>query len=139
MNELNTLLMVAQARYDQQRQVFTKIVKEESVLRAELDRISGLNRTSNHDPEAVGDMQMIGADLLWKAWLSRSRTTLNHALARVLARKSLEQDRMRKAFGKVAALETLIQAEQKKRRKRFAQASLDEVLLQSISRSPKDQ
>lgn len=124
MTDLEKLLMVAQAGYDQQRQAFVKIVQRENALRAELARISGLDQTSRLPEHGLKEMQAIGADSLWRAWLGRAKISLNQELARTLARKGQEQAQVRRAFGKVEALQTLINADKTKNSKRKAQAIL---------------
>jgi hypothetical protein len=122
--DLEQLLMVSTAQYDHQRQVFAKVVAEEGQLRQELLRLKGLDQIAEENPTAVSNMRVIGADLLWQGWLSRSKSALNMQLARVLAIKAHEQDKVRKAFGKVVALQELIKNEKKERQKKAAQVAL---------------
>jgi hypothetical protein len=130
--DLEQLLIVSKAQYDHQRQVFAKVVAEESQLRKELLRLKGLDQVADEDPVSVSSMRVIGADLLWHGWLSRSKSALNMQLARVLAIKAHEQDKVRKAFGKVVALQELIKSEKKSRHKRAAQVSLGLAIDQAL-------
>lgn len=53
-------------------------------------------------------MQHIGADVIWKAWLNRTRSALHLELAQVLAQKEMLRDGVRKDFAKVAVTEELV-------------------------------
>ena len=132
MNDLEQLRIVAQARYDQQQQAFAQIIQQEADLRAELTRLAQLNQSVEEVGEDIGQMQAIGADILWRGWLSRSITALNTELARVLARKAREQDRVRQAFGKLTALNELIDQRSNLRRKNRAQAGLSDAILHAL-------
>lgn len=122
--DLKELLMISSTRYDHQRQVFAKIVEQEKHLRQEIARLDTLGQSMHEDEETLSGMRVIGADLLWQGWLSRSKSELNMQLARILAIKAHEQEKVRQAFGKVVALQELIKAEGKKRQRKNAQTSL---------------
>lgn len=139
MTDLEKLLLVAQARYDQQRQALMSVVQKENAIRAELARIAGLDQSSGPSEQVIGEMRAIGADMLWHAWLGRSKTSLNQELARTLARKNIEQTQVRRAFGKVEALKTLIGAEKTKIAKRRTQASLSRAITHALQHGLSDQ
>ncbi|MEM6939019.1 MAG: hypothetical protein AAF943_01080 [Pseudomonadota bacterium] len=106
--DFDPLWSVAQAQYEQERRSFAQILLEERRLRAEVQRISDLDTPLMQTPETLGDMRAIGADVLWRGWLSRSKSAINQDLARILARKTRHQDQVRRAFGKLKAIEKLI-------------------------------
>lgn len=135
MTDLEQLLMVSTAQYDHQRQVFAKVVAEESTLRQELRRLKSLDQATDIENDPVSNMRAIGADVLWQGWLSRSQSALNMQLARVLAIKEHEQDKVRKAFGKVVALQELIGSEKKTRRKKAAKARLQTAIDLALQKS----
>jgi hypothetical protein len=122
--QLNQLLVVTQAIYDHQRQAFSEILIQEQKLREELARLSQMNQTTEQQADHLQHMRAIGADLLWQGWLSRTKTALNIKLARILAIKEHEQDKVRQAFGKVVALEELIKGEVQRNRKKSAKSAL---------------
>ncbi len=132
MTMLDQLLVVSRAKYDHQRQAFAKILAEESRLRQEIARLDDLNKSAVQRETDITEMRAIGADLLWQGWLSRSKTTLNMELARVLATKTHEQEIVRQAFGKVAALQELIADERKVRKCKQAQTTLANIIDQSL-------
>lgn len=122
--DLEQLLVISTTQYDHQRQVFSKVVAEESHLRQELLRLNDLDQTVEVDTASVSGMRVVGADVLWQGWLSRSKAALNMQLARVLAIKAHEQEKVRKSFGKVVALRELIKEDKNARQKKAAQIAL---------------
>ncbi|KIN65928.1 hypothetical protein Z945_975 [Sulfitobacter noctilucae] len=130
---LEELLAVSQLRYDHQRQAFEKILGKESRLRVELARLDEMGRSTAQEAEAVDSMRAIGADLLWQGWLGRSRTKLNMQLARILAIKEFEQRKVKRAFGKVIALEEVIREQKKIKRADTARRMLDQAVEHSLT------
>lgn len=133
MKDIEQLCIVAQAKYDQQRQDFAKIIQQETSLRTELRRLTHLDQSAPSGNDDLIGIRAIGADVLWRAWLGRSRTALNTELARVLARKALEQDRVRVAFGKLTALRTLVDESSRAQRKNRAQIGLSEAITHALN------
>ncbi|MDF3415207.1 hypothetical protein HKX54_12125 [Sulfitobacter sp. M57] len=136
MNDLEQVLVACTAQYDHQRQIFAQVVAEENQLRQELRRLQKLDGAVHQEDSFVSGMRVIGADLLWQGWLSRSQSTLNMQLARVLAIKSYEQERVRKAFGKVVALENLIKEEKKSRQRKVAKDTLGIAIDHALRQPP---
>lgn len=131
-SESNQLLIVSTLKYDQQRQTFAKVVAEENRLRDELARINALDHSGRAQTAGLSEMKVIGADLMWQGWLTRSKTELNMQLACVLAIKAQEQTKVRQAFGKVSALKELFETEETKRRKKSAQALMGQAIEQAL-------
>lgn len=50
----------------------------------------------------------IGSDVIWQSWVGRTRSQLNIQLAKVLSTKEYHLAAVRKAYGKVMVVETLI-------------------------------
>ena len=121
---LQALLAASEAAYESQRKSLARLQQEEISLRAELERLQALDRL----PADPGGMRAIGADVLWRGWLGRARAGLNLRLARVLARKLHEQERLRRAFGRVCALRELVATEAERRRKSARARSLDAAI-----------
>jgi hypothetical protein len=132
MDDLESLKTVVEAQYDQQRQIFAKIIHEEEKLRTEIARINDLSKASRIADNDANQMQAIGADVLWSAWINRSITTLNLELAKVLSRKMREQERVKRIFGKLMALNTIIEGENTAQRKNRAKANLTEVMRTAV-------
>ena len=61
-------------------------------------------------------MRALGADLLWQGWHSRTRRQLNIELAQVTARKLMAMDKVRKAFGRKHAVQTMADQERKRKK-----------------------
>jgi hypothetical protein len=131
MTELETLeqlLVLTRIKYDRQQQDFAKILAEEASIRQKLDQLVALNQAAEPgDMDHIG-MQAIGADILWQGWLGRAKTSLNMQFSRVLARKAHEQTKIRRAHGKVVAIETLIHTMKESQRKTRKARQLDATL-----------
>lgn len=134
-SQLRQLIVITQAQYDHQRQIFAKVLNEETRMREELQRLSDLDKAAGRTQDQIRGMRAIGADLLWRGWLSRSRTELNMQLARVLAIKEHEQEKVRQAFGKVVALEELIALKTKHEKTEVAKAALLDTIEMSVHKS----
>lgn len=129
-SQLVPLLEISRAKYDRQRQSFERIMSAESNIRTKIARLEEMDQATR--PSDDTPMRLIGADLQWQEWLARSRGALNMELARILAMKEHELQSVRQAFGKVTALEQLIEAEQKSARDTQAKAALDKAIAMSF-------
>ena len=127
-DDLSALLEVSDLLYARQRQALVAILQEEAVLRRELVRLSEMGGADHEDTAELSGMKVIGADLLWNGWLARAKTDANIRLAQVLARKDFEQNRVRKAFGKVTALQQIISDQQKEAKRAAAKATLGQAI-----------
>lgn len=116
---------MAEAKYLSRRQVYAEILAQENLLRAEFQRIAELDRPVRAQSDRINEMRAVGADLIWRSWVSRSRTSLNLQLVRVLARKEQEKVAVQRAFGKLTALETLIRNEKRERKKTLVKAQME--------------
>lgn len=102
---LNSLERVVRTRYLATQQELRQHVKIEMQLRAELARLD--QQAKDADGQMKPSMKMIGADIIWKSWLGRTRTELNLKLAQTLAQKEGYLKRVRAAYGKVLVAEEL--------------------------------
>lgn len=127
-NDLAALHQITRARYEQRRQSFAKLVAEETALRAELARLDGMNHIPSSSQGAPAQMHSIGADVLWRGWLGRTKTALNMRLARVLAVKEGHLMEVRRAYGKVLVIEELQQNLSDKTRKTRQDAQLAQAI-----------
>ena len=129
-HEIGEMLRVMQVRYELQQQVFRGLVAEENALRSEIARLDADLRAS--EAENHGHMRAIGADVIWKAWVGRTKSELNLKLARVLARKEHHIQQVRLAFGKVVVTQQLLEKATTETRLKAARSSLDSVLEQVL-------
>ncbi len=104
-SELPALLSIMQARYQSEQQAFQKLVAEENRLRSDLRQIDAQARESDHGSNA--GMRAIGADVIWKAWVGKTKRALNIQLAQVLAQKEHHIQKVKKSYGKVLVTQEL--------------------------------
>ncbi|MEX3316344.1 hypothetical protein [Sulfitobacter sp. PS-8MA] len=137
--ELRHLEAICQAKYDQQRQSFLRIKTEESRLRRELERLDHMARQANDASTRTGVMRAVGADIMWQAWIGRSKNELNLKLAQVLAIKDQQLAQVRQAFGKLQVAQELIASVQKNQRKRRDQSQMELAIDIALLRQRGDQ
>lgn len=106
-DKLDQMTRAAEAAYLAEHRKIQPLLQEEARLRADLARLQAQADTERQKLAGDLPMQSIGADLLWQGWLVRSRKQLNFELSQVLARKTNAMDRVRHAFGRRNAVETL--------------------------------
>ena len=115
LKDLEKLHQLADAKYKARQQLFQGLLQRENALRAELHRLDEQARDSqtHNNPE----MRSIGADIIWKAWLGKAKSSLNMKLALVLAEKDQHIRQVRKAYGKVLAADELVRTVSSKNKK----------------------
>ena len=106
-HELAQIAKVVKANYEQEQRQFAKLVSRENQLRTAIQEIEDMRRSTNVPDASVARMQAIGADVIWLAWVGRSKTALNIQLAQVLAQKEHLQSAVRKAYGKVLVVQQM--------------------------------
>lgn len=104
---LDALREVTELRYLAEFRKISAIVEEENRLRRALARLDAQEAAARQSLAQAGPIHLVGADLLWQGWLARNRRDLGTELARVLARKSVLLDRVRRAFGQREAIRQL--------------------------------
>jgi hypothetical protein len=124
-SDLHTLLTITQAKYDQQQQVFQKLVKEENHLRAELTRLDTAARQAQTLPAGEYEMRAIGADVIWQGWVARTKIQLNLKLAQVLAKKVHDHAQTKQAHGRVLVVKEMLDQVQTKTAVRKTRTTLD--------------
>ena len=100
-HQLAQIAEVVNANYEREQRQFAKLVAKEKQLRIALNKLDNMHRSSDVPDANIARMQAIGADVIWLAWVGRSKTALNIQLAQVLAQKEHLQSAVRKAYGKV--------------------------------------
>lgn len=106
-DKLAQMSQVTEAVYLAEFRKVQPLLQEEIRLRGALAR---LKEQADSERKALATdmpMQTIGADLLWQAWLVRSRKQLNIELSQVLAKKSVVMERIRLAFGRRNAVQAM--------------------------------
>ncbi|MGJ8543977.1 MAG: hypothetical protein ACSHWZ_00950 [Sulfitobacter sp.] len=126
--ELEALQTVTQARYRQQQHLFQKLQNREAQLRGQLAQLDGQLRQSNQLSPDLGQLRAVGADLLWQAWVGRSKENLNLHLAQVLAQIEHQRSALRSAYGKTLVATELLAKAKNQRRKKAAQIALDRAI-----------
>jgi hypothetical protein len=119
-SELEAMRQITEVRYQQAQQAFGVLLAEEAELRQKLARLK--QQAAAADLHDAAHLQAVGADVLWQAWVGRSRAALNTELAQVLARKEYHISRVRLAFGKRHVAAQLLDAHRQSIRKKAAQA-----------------
>jgi len=132
MNSLKQLEKIAKVHYDQHQQRFTKIIQEETRLRNELARLDHFSKDQMTAPDQENSMKSIGADVLWHGWLGRTKTNINLELARILAKKDVEKIRLGRSFGKLIALQSLIESDQESHNRARSKNSLRQLIEHSF-------
>ncbi len=118
-DKIDQMAAVTEALYLKEFRCIGSILSDEAELRGKLTRLDAqvaMNRKVSVDLHA---MRVLGADLLWQGWTTRTRRQLNIELAQVLARKSAVMERVRLAFGRQQAVKFLQGVERADRRKRI--------------------
>ena len=136
-SDLSGLLNLVEMRYAAQNRAFQEIVAEENSIRAELQKISAQDRAA--DVAQGTEMRAIGADVIWKAWVGRSRRSLNMRLAQVLAKKEHHLRQIERAYGKVLVTRELLENQVQSETNSAQQSQLETAVSQHLSRIPKRQ
>lgn len=90
------------------QQQIQPILAEETQLRQKLAQIRQQD-ADNRDASLAQSVQATGADLAWRAWVSKTQRELNIELARVLVRKLPAMDAVRQAFGRKEAVRQIVE------------------------------
>lgn len=131
LEELHKLHALADAKYKARQQLFQVLLQRENAIRAELIRLDDQARASNtsNDP----GMRSIGADVIWKAWLGKAKTSLNMKLALILAEKEQHIRQVRQSYGKVLATEELLKTVTAEATNKAQKARLLQAIEMSLS------
>lgn len=105
MRNISDLETILTLRFQKRQQIFSKVVAEEGRLRGQLSKLDDQERRSEASSEQ--HIKAIGADVVWKTWLERTRMSLNMELAHVLAQKDSLLAAVRKDYGKLLVVRQL--------------------------------
>lgn len=126
--QLKDLHIVSQLRFLQEYAKISSILREEAQIREQLMRLEQKSLQVDAPTDAIQTMSLVGADILWQSWVSRSRRQLNMELAQVLARKSDAIAGFRKAFGKRKSVEQMLRLEKDDRKKHQMRKFYDRLM-----------
>jgi hypothetical protein len=113
---LDQLFRVSKAAHLSELQKIQPILQKEAELRASLAKLEQNSLGSEVAEDADFAMRAVGADFLWRGWITRTRTQLNIELAQTLARKMDATTSLAKSFGRQHALELIIQKQEARER-----------------------
>lgn len=108
MSGFSDLVRITDAVYQADLARMRDISREEADLRAEIQRLNHeVRRAEDLAPDAAHAHRSIGADVMWKAWVGRSRETLNMRLAAVVARKLQAAEALKHSLGRKSVAQDL--------------------------------
>lgn len=125
---LSQLSTVTEVLFQREFSAIQVILKEESAIRQSLAQLDAQSQSSSSNNAQDCAMQTIGADILWQAWVSKTRRQLNIELAQTLARKIEAMTHIRKAFGRKEAVNNLIEKARQEQRKKATQLQAEQIL-----------
>lgn len=125
---VSDLVALTEALYRAKLAELEPVLVQERRLRralAELDEKTSKNAAVPADD--LTDLQRLGGDVMWRAWVAESRAELQIRLAQVLARKAEKMAALGKAFGKAEAVSILDRRQAELRKARREKATLEEI------------
>ncbi|GFE49566.1 hypothetical protein So717_13190 [Roseobacter cerasinus] len=127
------LQILADIKYRTRRQRLQKLVQKESAIRSDLAKLG--QQAKEADRASDKTMQAIGADVIWQAWLGKSKTALNMKLALILAEKEQHLSQVRRAYGKVLVSGEIADAVSSHQRSASIKSDLDKVISVAVQRT----
>ena len=131
-HQLAQIAEVVNANYEREQRQFAKLVAKEKQLCIALNKLDNMHRSSDVPDANIARMQAIGADVIWLAWVGRSKTALNIQLAQVLAQKEHLQSAVRKAYGKVLVVRQMQDQTQADINSRLTKTQLETAVTQFL-------
>ena len=117
---LSQMSAVTEAMFQREFNAIQGLLKKEAGLRQSMAQLDAQSNTGKINDAQDCAMKTIGADILWQAWVSKTRRQLNIELAQVMAQKIEALAHIRKAFGRKEAVKRLLEAAQDERHKKVA-------------------
>ena len=133
--QMNTLKQLLEVRYLMEQTAIADLLRRENRLRADLAKLDQHARSAD-TPDGTR-MQLIGADILWKAWVGRAKSSLNVELAQVLAQKESVFHRVQQEFGKMSVGDFLTERLDTAQKKSAAEQALKSIIEQHVMKSHK--
>lgn len=122
---LEKLEVATKAVFENQRAALGKSTTEETRIRKEIDRLTGL--ASTDAPQEIS-LKVLRGDILWNAWLNRKKFELNLQLARVLAVKEHHRKKLQESFGRLSAIQDVRKKARIATRKKLLQIELSQTI-----------
>lgn len=113
--KLDQTVQVTDALYLREHEAIKEILAQEAEIRGQLARLDAQVVQAAAKPQQTHSVRMVGADILWRGWESKTRRQLYTQLAQVQARKLGAMDKLRQAFGRKDAMEKLQKLKRSKR------------------------
>ncbi|SLN63724.1 hypothetical protein TRL7639_03595 [Falsiruegeria litorea R37] len=130
--KLEQTVQVTKALYLREHEAIKEILAQEAEIRAQLARLDAQVAQAAARPQQTHSVRMVGADILWRGWESKTRRQIHTQLAQVQARKLGAMEQLRRAFGRKDAMEKLQKMEQanliRRRQTRRQDNLLDSIL-----------
>jgi hypothetical protein len=124
---LSQMSTVTEVLFQREFSAVQGILKEESAIRHSLAQLDAQSQSSSSNNAQDCAMQTIGADILWQAWVSKTRRQLNIELAQIVARKFEAIAHIRKAFGRKEAVKILMEKSREDRQKKAARLQAEQI------------
>lgn len=133
---LGSLVELTHVKFEAEQSRLQDIVAQENRLRGELRRLEDRHRAAQAEQQSqFNGQRAFGGDVLWQAWVTRTRHDLQIRLAQVLAQKGRMMRSLQLAHGrKLAAKEVFASHEQScrtARRRRDCEAEQSLTILKS--------
>ncbi len=108
-DELSGLLRLSEASFASEQAKLGALQRDEVAIRTQLRDLIKSRDHAATQPRAKDEAALrAGADMRWHRWIDTRRTTLNQELAQVIARRQLQFEKVKRAFGRKQALEKLL-------------------------------
>lgn len=117
-------------KFQQKQSQISTLNAHEVRLRAQIAKINEQDKCV--EQAATHQMRSIGADVIWKAWVGRTKTTLNQELAQILAQKEFLLKDLRREYGKTLAANELRKNAAAKHQKKKSNGLLLQATDQSL-------
>ena len=117
LDQIDQMSEVMRALYDREFRAISAILTEESTLRGKLAQLDAQIAANQDKCANAHALNVVGAQILWQGWTTRTRRQLNAELAQVMARKLVAIDRVRTAFGRQRAVEMMMATKRLNQRK----------------------
>lgn len=129
---LNEMEIILGIKFQRKQHLFSKILMEEQRIRSQLTKLKEEERKSEQSYD--DQIKAIGADVIWKAWIHRTRVRLNLELAQVLAQKENLLSSVRSEYGKLLVSRELMSEAKKTKVKQRQGRLLDAAIESSLFR-----
>jgi len=134
------LVAITRARFMAEQGKLRSIVERENALRADAQAIDDQHKAAQSHFESGPSAQTVyGGDVLWQAWVGRSRRQLQMELAQVLVQKGQMMSALQRAHGRKLASESLQSQAHADRQKHHDQRQIEveqSLLMMDLAANP---